>query len=217
MFDHSLRGLKDAIFNPLSRSVPPSITPKQITFLAFISGLVSCIFAAFQITIPSLFFWALNRFLDCLDGAVARHQRTQSDVGGFLDLLGDFVVYALIPISCALGNNYGDTADAEGLTVAVLEATFWINNFVLFYCAAVAEKWRANGAVMESGELTSVVMRPALVEGFESAVFFTLMLMFPGYLMLLSWVMCVGVMIGIVQRVSWILSAMGMKEQRKKH
>lgn len=215
MFDHSLRALKDTIFNPLSRTIPPSITPTHITFLAFLSGLVSCIFAIFQSTIPSLFFWALNRFLDCLDGAVARHRKTQSDVGGFLDLLGDFVVYALIPISCALGNSYGNTAAAEGLAVAVLEATFWINNFVLFYCAAVAEKWRADGAETGSGELTSVMMRPALVEGFESAVFFTLMLMFPCYLRLLSWVMGVGVGIGTVQRVLWIVCAMGMKEQRK--
>lgn len=58
-----------------------------------------------QLPLPSITFWLLNRALDCLDGALARHRNLQSELGGFLDLLGDFIVYALIPI-CVVGGNY---------------------------------------------------------------------------------------------------------------
>ncbi|KAI4273163.1 MAG: hypothetical protein LQ337_004835, partial [Flavoplaca oasis] len=45
-------------------------------------------------TLP-LLFWILNRALDCLDGALARHRGTASELGGFLDLLGDFISPAM--------------------------------------------------------------------------------------------------------------------------
>ena len=118
-------------------------------------------------TVLSLLFWAINRSLDCLDGAVARHRNQQSDLGGFLDLLGDFIVYALIPIAIAFGAGragcHGIFADYR--VVALLEASFYLNNFVLFYIAALVEKSNAQGLQKQKEEVTSLAMRPALVEG----------------------------------------------------
>lgn len=201
MFDIQLRSLKDSIFDPCCQYIPGSITPLHITISGFAAGCIAC-YTASQHHVPiSIFFWLLNRAIDCLDGALARHRRAASDLGGFLDLLGDFIIYSLLPISIAVGQPSAWTA------VAVLEASIHINNFVLFYVAAVTEKKAAAGGE-KSQELTSLMMKPALIEGMESGLFFTVMLAYPGYLQELSWSMAFLVNVGVYQRVSWTISAL---------
>ena len=202
MFDIQLRSLKDGIFDPCCRHIPPSISPLHITAAAFIAGLAACYLASQHSISSSLSLWLLNRALDCLDGALARHRKSASDLGGFLDLLGDFIVYSLIPVSLAI--SYPQAWDA----VAVLEASFHVNNFVLFYVAAIAEK-QAAAKGEKSKELTSVMLRPALVEGMESGLLFTAMLAFPAHVRLLSCFMAFLVGLGICQRVAWTVSALG--------
>jgi phosphatidylglycerophosphate synthase len=196
MFDITLRGWKDRVIDPLSRRVPLFITPGQITFAAFVGGIVSCFFAmnSGHESIP-LFLWFLNRFFDCLDGSLARTRNCATQLGGFLDLLSDFVVYSLLPIAIARGQS--KLISIDWIALALLEASFHVNNFVLFYIAAVA-------ADKKDGELTSITMKPALVEGFESGLLFTAMLIWPARINMWCWIMVVGVAIGTLQRV-WIL------------
>lgn len=148
--------------------------------------------------------WLLNRVLDCVDGALARQRKCASDLGGLLDLLGDFIIYSLIPISCALGSS--DKSNTSlWLSVTAVEASFHVNNFVLFYVAAVVEKTKAKGDEQGTKELTSVAMRPALIEGFESGAIFTLMIWLPDHVELLCWLMTSLVCIGVIQRVVWVV------------
>jgi phosphatidylglycerophosphate synthase len=207
MFDLPLRtGLKEPLFAPLARRLPPSIQPNQLTILAFAVGLSSCAAASIGHFSLALTLWSLNRALDCLDGAVARCRNCSTELGGFLDILGDFIIYSLLPVAIALGN--GATDRDSWLAIALLEASFHINNVVLFYAAAVAAKVEANGSEKEQ-KVTSVVMRPALIEGFEAGVLFTAMLILPRWLNILVQGMAVGVLIGTVQRVHWLLPALG--------
>lgn len=204
MFDIYLRGLKDRLFNPCCRYVPASITPLQVTASAFVAGLFSCYAASYSLVSVSVAFWLLNRALDCLDGTLARHRKTASDLGGFLDLLGDFIVYSLLPISIAAGQ---DGSSMVWKAVAILEAIFHVNNFVLFYLAAIAEK-RHGKEDRNSVQLTSVMMRHALIEGTESGVLFTAMLLFPEYIDIWCWFMAGLVTIGVVQRTLWFYAAL---------
>jgi phosphatidylglycerophosphate synthase len=215
MFDIALRSSKDQLFDPISHSVPSTFTPLRITALAFCSGLISCALTCTGSRFLALAFWLLNRGLDCLDGAVARHRKQQSELGGFLDLLGDFIVYALIPICCAYRHTSQTTtgwAVTKLLVIALLEAAFFINNFVLFYIAALVEKGTRQGMQRQTQEVTSVAMRPALIEGFESAVFFTLMLAMPHLVAPLALLMLLGVVIGTSQRVWWLATALSHSE-----
>jgi phosphatidylglycerophosphate synthase len=216
MLDIALRPLKDRIFDPLCGSIPGYIFPGHVTFAAFVSGLLCCLCACLSSPSTALSFWILNRALDCLDGALARRRGQVSDVGGFLDLLGDFIIYSLIPISCAVGaaeyvSSTLDNARVDGsqfwlwLPVTVVEASFHVNNFVLFYVAAVVERKKSSGVAKGVKEWTSVAMRPALIEGAESGLLFTAMLIWPHYVHVLSWLMAVLVSIGIVQRVLWLI------------
>ncbi len=214
MFDISLRPLKDGLFDPCCRFIPAFVSPLHITGFAFLFGLLSCYFISITHAnnTLSLLFWALNRSLDCLDGALARHRGTTSDLGGFLDLLGDFTIYSLLPIAIAQGSAT-ETTNSVWRSVAVLEATFHVNNFILLYVAAIAEKSSKSeekGASKgKQKELTSVMMRPALIEGMESGLIFTTMLVYPSAIQTLSWAMAGLVAVGILQRTWWVVNALG--------
>jgi phosphatidylglycerophosphate synthase len=196
MFDHFLRGIKDRLLAPLAhimRGVPPNL----ITVVALLLGLGAALAAARGAWGLGLTLWLANRVTDGLDGAVARLLETQSDFGGYLDILLDFVVYAAIPIG------FGMQAADRGvlLWTAALEASFFVNACSWMYLSAVLEK-RASGA-SATGELTSVTMPPALVAGFETVVFFSLFFLMPGRLPLLFGAMTALVCINIVQRLVW--------------
>ncbi|KAI4113246.1 MAG: hypothetical protein LQ345_005730 [Seirophora villosa] len=214
MFDITLRPLKDGLFDPCCKYIPAFVTPSQVTGLAFICGLLSCysISVTHDNNKPALVFWTLNRSLDCLDGALARHRGTASDLGGFLDLLGDFIIYSLLPIAIAQG--FEAAASHVWIAVAILEATFHVNNFILFYVAAIAEKLskveeKGDASKGKTKELTSVMMRPALMEGMESGLLFTAMLVYPSKVQALSWTMAGLVTVGILQRTLWVVKALG--------
>lgn len=204
MLDIQLRSLKDKAFDPCCQVVPAFVTPLQVTIAAFFAGLTACYFASQNFVLLSLIFWGSNRVLDCLDGALARHRKSASDLGGFLDLLSDFIVYSLLPITIAAGGNGSTQLWAA---VAVLEATFHVNNFILFYVAAILEK-KQRTEDAKTKELTSVMMRPAVIEGTESGLFFTAMLAFPSTLETLCWLMAGLVTVGIGQRTTWFIAAL---------
>lgn len=197
MFDISLRQWKDRCFRPTIAFVPSWVTPGQVTFTALIAGLFACAAATNPAwTWSAVSLWLANRALDCLDGVLARERHHVSELGGFCDLLSDFIIYSLIPMSVAYGQSVkGHMSNTGWLIVAFLEASFHVNNFVLFYCAAVAAK-------KDDDELTSVTMKPALVEGFEAGMLFTAMLVWPQRLVALSALMSLGVAMGTVQRVT---------------
>ncbi|MCJ1380818.1 hypothetical protein MMC17_003927 [Xylographa soralifera] len=186
---------KDRLADPLVRQLPEWITPGRITLAALNAGLIACMLSSIPMYKHwALGFWALNRLLDCFDGSLARSRGAATELGGFLDLLGDFIVYSLLPIFIGIGQERLTATSIGWVAVAALEASFHINNFILFYIAAVASK-------RKDGELTSVTMTPALVEGFEAGLCFTIMLIWPSMITLWSWLMSLAVAIGIVQRV----------------
>lgn len=196
MFDHLLRGLKDRLLAPLAmvlRGVPPN----ALSLLALLLGLAAAASAARGAWGIGLALWLANRVTDGLDGTVARLADTQSDFGGYLDILLDFIVYAAVPLGFAI-----QSSDRLVLLWAVaLEGIFFVNACSWMYLSAVLEK-RASGA-RATGELTTVTMPPALVAGFETVVFFALFYLFPARLPLLFGLMTTLVGINVVQRLVW--------------
>ncbi len=196
MFDHLLRGLKDRLLMPLAMLFR-GVAPNVLTLTAFVFGITAAIAAWQGVWLAGLLLWALNRITDGLDGTVARVAERQTDFGGYLDILLDFIVYAAIPVAFAI-----QSADRNVLVwTAVLEATFFVNACSWMYLSAVLEK-RASGA-RATGELTTVTMPPALVAGFETVVFFALFYLFPTHLVTLFGTMSVLVGINVIQRLLW--------------
>lgn len=197
MFDDLLRALKDRLFLPVALAVGRFVSPNAVTCVAALIGIGAAAAAAKQQYPLALGCWIVNRVLDGLDGSVARATSRQTDFGGYLDIVLDFVVYAAVP----LGLVYGSGNRAVAVAGVALISSFFVNAASWMYLAAILER-RGRG-VSATGERTSVTMPPGLVAGAETVVFFSLFLLFPAHLVLLFLLMGAGVMINIVQRLVW--------------
>ena len=173
MFDRQLRGLSAQVWDSVAPHTPARLTPVAISGLALGFGLGAAMAAATGLTAIAVALWLANRLADGLDGAVARARGRAGDRGGYLDIVGDTIVYALIPLGVAVG------ADdrATWIATAFVLGAFYVNSITWAYLAALLER-RSAGA-QANGEVTSVTMPVGLVEGAETIVWFTLLLAVP--------------------------------------
>ncbi len=110
------------------------ISANAVTLAACATGLAAAIAIAtgwFWLALVLLF---ASRFGDGLDGAVAKIDG-KTDLGGYLDIVLDFVFYGAIP----LGFVVFDPA-ANGLAGAVLLFSFYVNGSSFLAFAVMAEK-----------------------------------------------------------------------------
>lgn len=193
MFDSLTRVAKDSVLGPLLRLLPRWIHPDAVTLASLPAGLAAAGLAATGAWGWAVAWFVLNRALDGLDGLLARERGLQSDFGGYLDIMVDFLVYAAVPI----GVWYG-TGTAATTPLIVLLAVFYVNGASWMYLSAILEKRgrTAPGA-------TSVTMPTGLVEGTETVVFFLLFLAIPAHAALLFWLMAGATAVGIIQRLLW--------------
>ncbi|GAB4524604.1 MAG: CDP-alcohol phosphatidyltransferase family protein [Anaerolineales bacterium] len=194
MFDSSLRALKDRLSEPLARRMA-RLSPQTVTWIALSFGLAAAVSAARGLRGWTLALWLLNRFLDGLDGTLARLHRTQSDFGGYLDILFDFVAYAALPLGLVLAaptpGNY--------LALSLMLAAFYVNTAAWMYLAALLEKHAARAA----GTQTSIVMPAGLIGGTETVIAYGIFALFPAHIAPLFTVFTVLVCITILQRLAW--------------
>ena len=98
--------MRRAIDGPLQRGggwlVEAGVTANQVTLAGFAAGLGAMAALAFQLYLPALALIGLNRLADGLDGAVAR-KRGVTDLGGYLDIVLDFLFYSGVVFGFALG------------------------------------------------------------------------------------------------------------------
>lgn len=194
MLDNVLRHWKDRLLEPAARlllAVPPTL----ITAVGLLVGLVGMVLLTQQLYSAGLVCWLLNRTLDGLDGAVARQHRRQSDLGGYVDILADFVVYAGFPLALVVSapsvNGY--------LGLAWLLASFYVNAASWMYLAAILEKRRHQ----RNAELTSVTMPAGLIGGAETVIFYIIFILWPAALPVLFTLMGGLVLITVGQRLIW--------------
>lgn len=202
MLDEKLRFLKDIILNPIARlllSVPPWV----FTLAGLLAGIAAAIALWQQQYGLGLVLWIINRLFDGLDGAVARQSGTQSDFGGYLDTLCDYVIYAGLPIGIGLGAWAAapspTAAHAIMLSLLFLLSTFYINSASWMFLSALMEK----RMMTESHRPTTVHMTTGLIGGTETIIFFCAFILFPGLVTWLFSLMGFLVCVTIVQRLVW--------------
>ena len=180
---------------PIARLLGPRISPTTLSLLAFCFGIATALTAYQGMVLLSLLAWALNRLLDGLDGTHARVHAQQTDFGGYLDIMLDFVVYATIPLALV-------ARDATlSLAGVFLEATFFVNTASWMYLSAILEG-RQSGAVAR-GEVTTVTMPPGVIAGTETVVLYALFLTLERWREPLFWLMGGLVCVNVVQRLWW--------------
>lgn len=197
MLDARLRPLKERLLDPATTGLGARVGPDAISALALLVTFGAAGLAWADQPILALLAWLLGRLLDGLDGPVARRRGMASDWGGYVDIVADHVGYAVVPIGVALGID----SEAGWITVAVLLGAFFVNAISWSFLAAVLEK-RGVGA-SSTGEMTTVTMPPALIEGTETIVLFSIFVTFPAIAPWVFAAMAAMVGVNIVQRLWW--------------
>lgn len=190
MWDLKLRKIVAAVVDRIAAVIGHVLTANQLTVAALICGLAAAGFTAVGSYQLGVACWVLNRLLDGIDGPVARQFKQQSDFGGYIDIVSDFLVYALVPIAL------------QPSCLTLLLASYFVNCVSLFKLAALLE------ARDSANECTSVRMPPALVEGAETIVTYTAALLFPHYSVsvtqnLLFSIFAAAVVLSAMQRLVW--------------
>jgi phosphatidylglycerophosphate synthase len=149
------------------------VHPDQLTLVGFGLGMLAVPLLALQLWYPALFFIALNRIIDGLDGALARHQQNTTAAGGYLDICTDFVFYAAIPLGFAMAS------PIENALAAAVLLTVFIGTGSSFLAFAIpAEKLNLPRPQFAN---KSFYYLNGLTEGTETIVFFVAFCLWPAY------------------------------------
>jgi len=159
------------------RLLRTGVSANQLTFAGLLVGAA----AALAIVIGS--FWlgfvlvALNRLIDGLDGPLARQSRP-TELGGYYDIVFDFLFYGAIPLAFALH----DPA-ANALPATILLASFYANGAAFLAFAALAA--RTGRTTRRQGKKT-IYYLAGLAEGAETIAAFLLMCLLPRHFPLIA-------------------------------
>ena len=132
--------LVDPVATPLVRltAMRTKITPNQITWGAFVLGLVSAACFAFgdwRWLIAGALVYHLSFILDCMDGKVARLTGRSSVFGAWLDFVFDRIRVVACAVALMAGqyNRTGDTVYIWlALAVVALDTLRYINSLEIF-------------------------------------------------------------------------------------
>lgn len=196
MLDTQARVIKNKLFTPAIRLFA-ILTPTQISVAGVGFAFVCCYFLLTQNYWLALIFWIINRIFDGMDGLVAREYGLQSDFGGYIDIICDFLAYAIVPIALV----WGTPSPERWAALAVLQGSFYVNTASWMYLSAVLEK-RSMGAAAR-GETTSVSIPEGIVGGFLTIVYYCLFIVLPQYVLFWFYSMSFLVAAGILQRIWW--------------
>jgi phosphatidylglycerophosphate synthase len=171
MLDAGLRRLIDP---PLDRAAAAlarrGIGADALTWAGFAVGAGAMAAVAAQSFGLALVLLALNRLADGLDGAVARRNRP-TDLGGFLDIVLDFVFYAGMVFAFALAD-----PGANALAAACLLFAFMGTGSSFLAFAIMAAK---RGISTELRGRKSLYYLGGLAEGSETILFLALACVLP--------------------------------------
>ncbi len=171
MLDSSMRRLIDPPLNAAADALSDKVSANSITIGGFFIG-IGCFYTVTQGQFAlALALLALNRLADGLDGAVARRQGA-TDLGAYLDIVSDFLLWALLPLGFLFYDPYNSFASAVLLSSFAMSMT----GFLAF--AIQAEK---RGHTTETQGKKGFYYLAGLAEGTETILFFAFTLIYPSY------------------------------------
>ena len=145
------------------------VEPNWVTLLGLALAFLCFVALSYGLFYLGLILILINRFLDGLDGSLAR-LGTQRKFGAFFDITSDFAFYALIPLGFAVVS-----PDENALPTAFLLAAFYVNGSSFLAEAIIIEKYNIKIDQADKGFFYS----SGLIEGFETICFFLFICFFP--------------------------------------
>jgi phosphatidylglycerophosphate synthase len=192
MIDTRVRALTarplDATAGLLART---SLRPAGITAAGWLAGIGGCLAAGERHWLLALALWLTNRALDGLDGPLAR-RRGATGLGGYLDIVADFSVYAGFVVAVAVA-----VPEARLACVALL-AAYYVSGTAFLALSSMAERRRA-----QLGDNRSLRFVGGLAEGFETIAVYTAICLAPQATTVIVWAFTAAVAVTAGQRVWW--------------
>ncbi len=194
MFDGRLRPIIDPITDQFGLIlVRLGITANTITVLGGVFGLAAFAALTQGLFIPAFILIVLNRICDGLDGAVARHNGL-TDFGGYLDIVFDFIFYALIPLGFAIA------MPEYAVAAAVLIFSFVGTGSSFLAYAIIAEK-RGMSTTIRGKK--SMYYLGGLTEGTETIAVLLAMCVWPSLFPIFACGFAVLCAITTITRIIW--------------
>jgi phosphatidylglycerophosphate synthase len=177
MIDSGIRRYIDPPFNAAGRGLSGmGISANQVTIAGFLLGMLAIPLLAFELYYWALFFGTLNRVCDALDGAIARDQGI-SDVGGYLDIVLDFIFYSGVVFGFVLAQPEQAVYGAFLIFSFVGSGTSFLTYSIFAAKHNLSTEARGKKSIYYLGGLT---------EGFETIITFILMCLLPQYFWLIA-------------------------------
>ncbi|HEV3436268.1 MAG TPA: CDP-alcohol phosphatidyltransferase family protein [Gemmata sp.] len=154
------------------------LSANAVTVGGFLVGMGAWAALAFQSYVTALILIVANRIADGLDGPLAR-RLGPTDLGGYLDIVLDFLFYAGVPFFFGLGR-----------PEFALPAAFLVFSFV-----GTGSSFLAFAAIAAKRQLTTerlgkkaIYYLGGLTEGAETIALFVLICLFPEYFDWFAWI-----------------------------
>ena len=200
MLDPIARKLIDRPLEIAANRISEKISANSITIIGSLIGFLSFIaIIKGQFTL-ALVFLALNRVCDGLDGAVARRQAA-TDLGAYLDIIADFLLWALLP----LGFMFYDPQNA--FAAAALLSSFAMSMTAFLAFAMMAEK---RGLSTEAQGKKGFYYLAGLAEGTETILYFALVMIRPDWFIPATLFFACFVFLSVIGRI--IVSVNSLRE-----
>ena len=160
------------------------LTPNNVTILALLLGVSTSIFLYFDMKIIAVTLLWVSGYLDAVDGAMARRSNSSSSFGTLLDIVSDRIVE--VSIVLVLGLKFVDVRyNLIVLTVCILMS------MTIFLTV---------GALSEKKGVKSFYYQAGVAERSEGFIFFSLMILIPSYLGIITNIFSILIIITAIQR-----------------
>ena len=179
MIEKWIRPKLQSIFIMPSLLMSRLATPNQITFCAFITGLLSAMSIASNQTLLALSLLWLSGLFDMLDGSVARLTAQKTAFGAFIDLISDRLVEAAL----ILGFAYQAPENMWAYLFFLSALLFHFSTFV------------TAGALFQNTGNKSLHQEYSYIERAEAFIVFSFMMIFPSYAFWLLTLFSIGIML----------------------
>ena len=192
MFDVRIRRALAPVLDATGRGLADrGVRPGVLTGVGWLLGVGACISAGLALWPLALGLWLSNRLFDGLDGPVAR-ARGATDVGGFLDVVADFTIYAGFVVGVAVA------VPQARVACLVLLFAYYVSGTALLAQSSLLER-RRNVTIRP--DQRSLRFIGGLAEGAETIVVYVLFCLFPASAAGIAWVFAGIVAVTAVQRV----------------
>ncbi len=197
MFDRRARELCRPILDGAGgRLAQLGVRANALTGVGWLVGAGACVAVSQRQWTVALVAWLANRVIDGLDGALAR-RRGATDLGGYLDLLADFSVYAGFVVALAFAE------PATRAAAVVLLFSYYLSGTALLAGSALLDR-----RGVSRGDDRSINFLGGLAEGLETTVVYIVILVVPASATWVEWFFAAMVFVTALQRVDGVRRAL---------